>query len=587
MMPSKRVLVLGDNDLAALAIVRSFGRAGLEVHLVTFERFPITRASKYVHTCHDFGHPLEEPHRFVSEVLQLIGHIQFDVVVPTSDKSLVPLMAKRDEINALSCFVAPDDKGFMITNRKDETLKVARRVGVPIPWTVNLANKEDLNEFEWPTIFPLVIKPMVSVMPNTQERNIVRIVRTRDELEQRLPEMLERSPILLQEFSYGVGVGLNILANHGTIFAAFQHQRVHEPANGGVSSYRKSVPLSPELLGAAKRFCQEIHWTGPAMFEFKVEPETGKAALMEINGRFWGSLALPVLAGVDFPMLAYDMFVHNKQTETFTYKYPFYVRHTLRDVKWFWGNLKTPSGKEDLHKVEMTEWMKEVFNILRFQERYDLESFSDPMPGLIAWTSLFGGIFTKVSQKLDGIRHQRLAQRIDAKINNHDHLLMARLQKANSILFMCYGNINRSAVAGEYGAKLLQQKNPSIRVESSGFFHRSGRETSPLSLEVAQSLGVDLSRHRSRTLNEETLSQFEVVVVMEGSHIKSIQDLNPSFGGIVIPLGSFDGQRKDFSIPDPHGKDQKTFVDTYLRIMRCVERFVDHIPEKQTETTKK
>ena len=96
MKPSKRVLVLGDNDLASLAIVRSFGRAGLEVHLVTFERFPITKASKYVHTCHSFGHPLQEPQRFVSEVLRLIGHIQFDVVVPTSDKSLVPLMAKRD-----------------------------------------------------------------------------------------------------------------------------------------------------------------------------------------------------------------------------------------------------------------------------------------------------------------------------------------------------------------------------------------------------------------------------------------------------------------------------------------------------------
>jgi len=581
MKPSKRVLVLGDNDLASLAIVRSFGRAGLEVHLVTFERFPITKASKYVHTCHSFGHPLQEPQRFVSGVLQLIGHIQFDVVVPTSDKSLVPLMAKRDEINALSCFVGPDEKGFMITNRKDETLKVAQRVGVPIPWTVNLANKEDLNGFVWPTTFPLVLKPMVSVMPHTQERNIVRIVRTPEELQQRLPEMLERCPILLQEFSYGVGVGLNILANLGNIFAAFQHQRVHEPANGGVSSYRKSVPLSPELLSAAKRFCQDIQWTGPAMFEFKVDSATGKAALMEINGRFWGSLALPVLAGVTFPMLAYDMLVHKNQKETFTYKCPFYVRHTMRDVKWFWGNLKTPSGQEDFHKVEMTEWFKEVFNIIRFQERYDLESFSDPMPGLVAWTSLFGGVFNKVSQKLAEGWYQRMAQRVDAKIKKHDNTLMAKLQKAKSILFMCYGNINRSAVAGVYGTELIKQKNPSIRVESSGFFHRVGRETSPLSLQVAKSLGVDLSRHRSRTLNETMLSQFEVVVVMEGCHMKSIQDLNPHFGGVVIPLGSFDEQGINFSIPDPHGKDHKTFVDTYSRIMRCVEKLVEHIPEKK------
>ena len=323
------------------------------------------------------------------------------------------------------------------------------------------------------------------------------------------------------------------------------------------------------------------------MFEFKVVPETGKAALMEINGRFWGSLALPVLAGVDFPMLAYDMFVHNNTKETFTYKCPFYVRHTMRDVKWFWGNLHAPSGQEDFHKVEMTEWLKEVSNIIRFRERYDLESFSDPMPGLVAWTSLFGGVINKVSQKLDERRYKRMAQRIDVKIKNYDHALMAKLQKAKSILFMCYGNINRSAVAGEYGAKLLQQKNPFLRVESSGFFHRAGRETSPLSLQVAKSLGVDLSRHRSRTLNEKMLSQFEVVVVMEGSHMKSIQDLNPHFGGVVIPLGSFDEQGINFSIPDPHGKDHNTFVETYSRIMRCVEKLVEHIPEKKMESTKR
>ena len=39
------------------------------------------------------------------------------------------------------------------------------------------------------------------------------------------------------------------------------------------------------------------------MVEYKVEPETGQAWLMEINGRFWGSLQLAVDAGVDFPAL--------------------------------------------------------------------------------------------------------------------------------------------------------------------------------------------------------------------------------------------------------------------------------------------
>lgn len=39
------------------------------------------------------------------------------------------------------------------------------------------------------------------------------------------------------------------------------------------------------------------------MVEYKRDAETGQPYLMEVNGRFWGSLQLAVDAGVDFPTL--------------------------------------------------------------------------------------------------------------------------------------------------------------------------------------------------------------------------------------------------------------------------------------------
>ncbi len=39
------------------------------------------------------------------------------------------------------------------------------------------------------------------------------------------------------------------------------------------------------------------------MVEFKTDERTGEPVLMEINGRFWGSLQLAIDAGVDFPRL--------------------------------------------------------------------------------------------------------------------------------------------------------------------------------------------------------------------------------------------------------------------------------------------
>ena len=39
------------------------------------------------------------------------------------------------------------------------------------------------------------------------------------------------------------------------------------------------------------------------MMEYKQDRRTGTPLLMEVNGRFWGSLQLAIDAGVDFPYL--------------------------------------------------------------------------------------------------------------------------------------------------------------------------------------------------------------------------------------------------------------------------------------------
>src|SRR5262245_32861757 len=95
---TRHVLVLGDNDRAGLATVRSLGRAGMNVHLVAFEPSAGTRRSRYVYQIHRLGHPLEETDDFVARLLELLRRWPFDLVLPTSDKALVPLMPWRQEL---------------------------------------------------------------------------------------------------------------------------------------------------------------------------------------------------------------------------------------------------------------------------------------------------------------------------------------------------------------------------------------------------------------------------------------------------------------------------------------------------------
>jgi predicted ATP-grasp superfamily ATP-dependent carboligase/protein-tyrosine-phosphatase len=568
--PSGRVLVLGDSDLAALAIVRSLGRLGLDVHLASFEGSLVTRHSRYVAQRHALGHPLEDEAGFVDALRRLLAATPFDLVVPTSDKSLVPLMAYRDEIARLSRFVAPSDRGFRVTNRKDETIALAASCGLRVPQTVRVENPAEADRVAFPFSYPVVLKPIVSHIAGRAERLRVRLVHSPDELAQRLPEMAAASPVLVQELCPGTGLGLSVLAHRGEVTAAFQHERVHEPPEGGAGSYRRSAPLSKDLLEGVQRFCREVEWDGPAMFEFK-RHAGGVPALMEVNGRFWGSLALAVHAGVDFPRLLYESVVLGRTTRVFDYRVPLYVRHTVRDVSWLYSNARASMSQGELIRVPLSQLAREALNLPCGRERFDLESISDPVPAFMGWLALAGELSTGVRRRAAEHLHLLAVRRRMERLRRSP-ALAERIRAARSVLFVCQGNINRSAVAERVLSERFRASSNGPAVASAGFDPRPGRRSTSISRGAANDLHVDLQNHVSTPLIREMLTRFDLIVAMELRQAARIGQLDARAGRHCIVLALLDPEGGPLDIPDPDGKARAMFSTVYARIVRCVEQ---------------
>src|SRR5207253_1451097 len=55
-----------------------------------------------------------------------------------------------------------------------------------------------------------------------------------------------------------------------------------------------------DLVELAQQLLAPIGWRGPAEVEFLEDTRSGEVWLMEINARFWASLALALDCGVDF-----------------------------------------------------------------------------------------------------------------------------------------------------------------------------------------------------------------------------------------------------------------------------------------------
>jgi predicted ATP-grasp superfamily ATP-dependent carboligase len=72
------------------------------------------------------------------------------------------------------------------------------------------------------------------------------------------------------------------------------------PPGAGASCRAVSVPVDPELAGRAAALLGALGWFGLAELQFLV-PADGIPRLIDLNGRFYGSLALAVQAGANLP----------------------------------------------------------------------------------------------------------------------------------------------------------------------------------------------------------------------------------------------------------------------------------------------
>jgi predicted ATP-grasp superfamily ATP-dependent carboligase len=174
-----------------------------------------------------------------------------------------------------------------------------------------ISNSAQLFDLRSSVPFPWVLKPVAKEVPVEEKKS--QILATPEEVAAEFPTAQEfNPPMLLQEFCTGSGVGVEILMHEGNAISVFQHRRLKEyPYTGGVSVTAIAEPPNPVLVEKSLALLRALQWEGPAMVEFKVNPMDGRAVLMEVNGRYWGTIALPVFAGIDFPLYHWQL-VHGE-----------------------------------------------------------------------------------------------------------------------------------------------------------------------------------------------------------------------------------------------------------------------------------
>jgi predicted ATP-grasp superfamily ATP-dependent carboligase len=304
---TRSILVTDGDERSALAVVRSLGRAGYSVYACSTSGRSIAGASRYAKGEAAVVPSLTSPDAFAVELSALIAKWDIDMLLPMTEQAFNAVFAHSELFTDVS-IPAASAKNFREISDKQLVMQAAAACGLKVPDQVVLSRRIDIARLGDHTLkFPLVVKPARSVAQDAGRQLKLGVIHCPDQetLDTSLKKMPDAAfPLLIQERIVGPGVGIFLLLWDGELVATFAHRRLREkPPAGGVSVYRESIAADPLLVERSKQLLDRFDWSGVAMIEYKLDQRTGTPYIMEINGRFWGSLQLAIDSGVDFPRL--------------------------------------------------------------------------------------------------------------------------------------------------------------------------------------------------------------------------------------------------------------------------------------------
>src|SRR5215213_7119713 len=107
-----KILVLGCDDLSGLAVVRSLGRAGYEVHIGWLAERTVIASSRYVARFHDVPAPTGTSREWIDALIGLVEEHRFDLVLPCSDMAMAAVHKNRGELAAFGRFYCLSNLAF-------------------------------------------------------------------------------------------------------------------------------------------------------------------------------------------------------------------------------------------------------------------------------------------------------------------------------------------------------------------------------------------------------------------------------------------------------------------------------------------
>ena len=269
-------------------VMRVAYAAGIRVHVLGSGASRGLKMSRCCGAYHEMP-PAGDTEALLAKIGELVRTHAIDIIFPSDDVSTRLLAALAGRLPA-PCVPLPDLATFDLLNDKWNFTRFCQQNGIRAPqgWLFDnlLALRQALESGEM--ALPLTVKP-------TNRSGGVGVLHLREPHDLALLDTIDYRRILAQRHIAGASVGITMLCERGKILAHVAQER---------DAARFRVFANTDLLDSVTWLATLTGYHGIANFDAVLSDEDGRAYLVECNPRFWYSVYLVAIAGLNFLDLA-------------------------------------------------------------------------------------------------------------------------------------------------------------------------------------------------------------------------------------------------------------------------------------------
>lgn len=144
------------------------------------------------------------------------------------------------------------------------------------------------------------------------------------------------------------------------------------------------------------------------------------------------------------------------------------------------------------------------------------------------------------------------------------------------IMFICTGNICRSAMAHKLMEKKIQDEGiHNIEIYSCGIFAEDGDGSTYNAIEAMKEYDVNLKEHRATNIRNSQIKEMDLILCATKSHKNSVLQMYKELEGKVYTIKEYiKPDEKDLDIKDPWGYDIDVYRFCASEIDKCLDELI-------------